>query len=143
MQGGGAGNGDGTGSDGGEDNIDFSTLPVSSSVIIKNRDAPFNNITAYFSIEVNGVMYNADKSQDLFNYDDPSLTELLAFWMSSEGYFTIGAIKPNINIDIKLSPSAEQKAFSSEYVHNPDTPPDGIITTDGTFAFRLYNTLAE
>ena len=104
---------------------------INNSVTIGNFDGNFNSADAFFSILVNGVMYNADKSQDVTGLDAPDLYAQISMYRSSDGSINFS---PNVGdrLSIRLSPSDTQKQYSNAYLSG-----DGTITDDGTFVFIL------
>lgn len=112
---------------------DFATLPINNSVTINNSDGGYNNQESYFSIEVNGVMYNADKSQDVLALDAPDLYTQVSIYRSSDGtinFFSVGSSQTDL--EVRLSPSDTQKQYSTQYLEGI-----GAIEADGTFVFKL------
>lgn len=110
---------------------DFTTLPVNGSVTIDNSDGTYNNQTSDFSIEVNGVLYNADKSQDITGLNAPDLYSQISIYRSSDGSISFSPMVAG-PLEVRLSPSDAQKAYSDTYLSG-----EGAIEADGTFAFKL------
>ncbi|ALF60322.1 hypothetical protein [Psychrobacter urativorans] len=119
----------GTGSTDGR--TDFATLPINNSVTIDNSDGSFNNQDSFFSIEVNGVMYNADKSQDVTRLAAPDLYAQISMYRSSDGSINFSPLVTG-PLEVRLSPSAAQKVYSDLYLAG-----EGTIESDGTFVFKL------
>lgn len=113
------------------DETDFATLPLNSSVTIDNSDDTYNNQTSDFSIEVNGVMYNADKTQDITGLNAPDLYAQISIYRSSEGSINFSPMVAE-PLKVRLSPSDAQKVYSDTYLFG-----EGAIETDGTFVFKL------
>lgn len=112
---------------------DFATLPTNDSVTINNADGGFNNQDAHFSIEVNGVMYNADKSQDVTALDAPDLYAQVSIYRSSDGTINFFCVSSSQNdLVVRLSPSDTQKQYSNQFIEGI-----GAIEADGTFVFIL------
>ena len=118
------------------------TLLINRSVTIRNKDGFYNNNYAYFSLDINGVMYNADKSQSLTNFDNyGTIDNLISVSVDSGGVLYVSAVAEKIELLVKLSPSAEQKvysdAFYTDLYDEPDSP-QGIVLPNGDFWFKLY-----
>lgn len=110
---------------------------AASYVYIKNHELigglKYPKNTMFFSIEVNGVLYNADKKLNLF--DIPELTSMLSISGDSGGTIYIN-INDGGEYKIKLSPSAEQKVYSDAFGDN-NTNPSSIKSPLGDFYFCL------
>lgn len=114
---------------------DFATLPINNSVTIDNSEGFTNNQDSFFSIEINGVMYNADKSQDVTGLDAPDLYAQISMYRSSEGSINFSPMVAG-PLEVRLSPSAAQKVYSDLYLAG-----EGAIEADGTFVFKLGTTV--
>lgn len=113
-----------------------------STVRIVNREGNFNNTYMYFSVEVNGVLYNAEKL-DLGNYNNvpEELSDLISFYSDSGGVMYVGANVDNTELKVRLSPSEDQKVYSKDFYTSPyddDQTPQGEVLPNGDFLFRLY-----
>lgn len=136
----GAGGGDG-------DTIDWDSLPIPSYVSILNKDGYNNGTYVYFSAEINGVLYNAEKL-DLSNYENLSaeLSNLISITTDSVGGIYISANVDNTELKVLLSPTEEQKVYSKDYIIDvyADNPtPQGVVLPNGDFVFRLYREASD
>lgn len=130
------------GGGGGGGATDWGLLPRVSSVSIFNKDGYMNGSYLYFSIEINGVLYNAEKL-DLSNYDNLSveLRDLVSFSLDSGGTMYVSANVDNTELKVRLSPSEEQKVYSKDFYTSPwdeNPTPQGLVLPNGDFLFRLY-----
>ena len=92
-----------------------------------------NNPNANFSIEVNGVTYNADKSGDIREIINSQLLDKIGWFGTSDGAISFYALSESTEpLRIRLSPSVAQKVYSNKYLSG-----EGTIESDGTFAFKL------
>lgn len=117
-------------------------LPNLATVRIINKEENFNNPYMYFSVEVNGVLYNAEKL-DLGNYNNvpEELNDLISFYSDSGGVMYVGANVDNTELKVRLSPSEDQKVYSKDFYTSPyddDQTPQGEVLPNGDFVFRLY-----
>lgn len=106
-------------------------LPIANSVTINNRQGTTNNQTSIFSIEVNGVMYNGDKSQDITELNAPDLYSQIYIYRSSDGSINFSPMVTD-TLYVRLSPSTAQKVYSNKILAG-----EGDIVEDGTFIFKL------
>lgn len=132
----------GTGGGAGGDAIDWDSLPNQSTVRIINKEGNLNNTYMYFSVEINGVLYNAEKL-DLSNYDNLSveLRDLVSFNLDSGGTMYVSANVDSTELKVRLSPSEEQKVYSKDFYTSPwdeNPTPQGLVLPNGDFLFRLY-----
>lgn len=110
----------------------FAELPYQPLVKINNEKNGTNNTTAYFAVEINGVIYNADKSQDLLLDSNP-LDDQVSFYEPEPGVLGIGALVPE-NKKVRLMPSEDQKQYSNMFLQG-----DGLISASGTIAFNIFS----
>lgn len=120
----------------------LSLIPSYPRVYISNKSGSTNNTTAYFSADINGVLYNADKA---INLDGSSgiaaLDELIYLASDSDSTINVVAVAEDVELVVRLSPSDEQKIYSNKFFHNPfdDNPQQqGIVLPNGDFLFKLY-----
>ena len=131
------GKADGSGGPG-NPTTDFSILPINLSVTIKNTPLSLSGqFQSYFSVEVNGVTYNEDKSRHVAEIDDPSFWGLMEIqYLGDNEDISFTPLGDQI-LNIRLKPSESQKALSTEFLAG-----EGIVEPNGDFVFRLQN-LAE
>lgn len=89
-----------------------------------------NNTYMYFSVEINGVLYNAEKL-DLGNYDNmlPELGDLISFRADSGDITYISANVYDTELKVRLSPSEAQKKYIQKtFIQARMTTTDDITT---------------
>ncbi|AGP49470.1 hypothetical protein PSYCG_09895 [Psychrobacter sp. G] len=110
----------------------FTELPYNPLVKINNEKNGANNATAYFAVEINGVIYNADKSQDLL-LGSILFDGQVSFFEPEPGVIGIGAVVAE-NKKVRLIPSEAQKEFSNMFLQG-----DGLINSNGTISFNIFS----
>lgn len=113
----------------------FDELPFEVGVVINND--PVNSLAAFFAIEINGVMYNADKSQNIMMSGQP-WHDVLAITDDVDGNLIIKA-KIAERQRVRLIPSSAQKLVSNQFVTGADAlHGTGAIGSDGSFYFNIF-----
>lgn len=136
-----AGIGGGGGGGGGVD--DGSDLEIQHDMSLKNywltpEGWTSNRTLMEFKLEVNGVIFNEDKSLSLDMLDEDTgtgtkpLSEHMVFYSDSEGTFYIYPQSTEV-MYVKLYPSDEQRKYT-DLVYGENA---AVIDPDGTIRFRL------
>ena len=110
---------------------DMALLPVNQSITINNSDGNYNNYLGLFSIDIDGLMFNEDKTKTLDDIPSLKNTGLLRSFSDSSGNITFYT-SSQTPIEVKLSPSAEQKTYSNSILFG-----EGLIKPNGDFLFKL------
>ena len=102
----------------GGDSFDFSRLPLVSGVIefsdyTPDLASPTSNLN--FAVQINGVVYNADKSKGLMEITDPNVTNIINFYHGSGSNWYMSVMAEGIH-DITLMPSEQQKAYGNWFM---------------------------
>lgn len=98
------------------------------TVKIKNSFENHNNWSLYFAVDIDGVKYNENKSEDISAIELPGLSVS----MGSEGGFSISNISKQ-RITVKLTPSEDQRKYSDAIL----TGSGSVDPVDGTLTFTL------
>ena len=114
--------------------VNFDDLPSVPGVVINND--PNNSFGAYFAIEINGIIYNADKSKDITTTDEP-WQDLVDFYSEQNNDIAATALI-GTEQRVRLIPSNAQRLVSTQFVTGVEPwYGTGAIGTDGSFYFKI------
>ena len=117
--------------------VNFDDLPSVPGVVINND--PNNSFGAYFAIEINGIIYNADKSKDITTPDEP-WQDLVGFYLEQNNDIGASAVT-GTQQRVRLIPSNAQRLVSTQFVTGVEPwYGTGAIGTDGSFYFKIFAT---